>query len=1041
MWVGLLGPVEVRHDGVALPLGSAMQRTVLALLALDAGRVVSVDRLVDGLWAEAPPERTSGLIQTYISRLRAAFRPAGVDIRRSGNGYVLEIPPADVDARAFQSAVAAALAAADPAPLRAALALWRGDPLGDLRSTPLVDRIRAGLAEEHLTAVEECLDRELRAGRHREIVGELARLHAEHPLRERFLSLLLLALFRDGRQSEALQRYEDARRHLADELGLDPTPELADLHGRILRNDPGLNPAPPVAVRVPRLLPYDVRDFTGRVAELAYLMTLAEGVAHTVVISAIDGMPGIGKTAMAVHIAHALADRFPDGQLFVDLHGYTPGRTPVDSAAALRLLLRALGVAEHQLPADPDERAALWRDQLAGRRVLILLDNAADAAQVRPLLPGTPGSLVLITSRRRLTTLDGAESLLLEVLPAEDAHALFVAVAGDAVLAEPDAVAEVLRLCGYLPLAVRIAAARIGLRRHRPVERLAQLLGAEHQRLAELSLDDRDVTAAFNLSYDALPADQRWLFRLLGLHPGADFEPHSVAALAGRTPDAAERLLERLADAHLLLRGTGDRYTFHDLLRVYAADRAADLAPADRDAALARLFDHYLATAGAAVGLTGLVMPPGRYPAPVVGHPTPVEFGTKDEALAWLTAERAGLIAAAELAPAAGHPRFGYDLATTTMRYLDAHAHYADALALYGHALRGAEDAADRAGQADLLRFTGQIHFRRASYDVAAEHVGRAMLLHRAEGDQAGEAGALDVLGMIHGHRGELDQALICLQQALDLHRATGYRVGETVALSTIGGIYGRLGDYRRAGDHFRQALAGSHDVGNREIEGTALANLATVYQRLGRYEEALDHCRRALAVTRETGNRRGEANALANLGLIYGRLDRPALALDHYEQSRRLHREIGHRSSEGYTLTGVGDIHHRAGDHDLALEHHRRALDLSRELGDRNLEAHALNGLGAASLALGSADQALVWHTRAEAVSLDTGDAYSQARAVEGLGHAHHARGAITSAVTCWEHALLMYARLGVAEEGTLREHLEGFASRDAMVRPTPTV
>ncbi|WP_412543535.1 tetratricopeptide repeat protein [Longispora sp. K20-0274] len=1041
MWVGLLGPVEARHDGVALPLGSAMQRTVLALLALDAGRVVSVDRLVDALWSEEPPDRTSGLIQTYISRLRAAFRPAGVDIRRSGNGYVLEVDPADVDACAFPVAVAAALAGDDPAPLRAALALWRGDPLGDLRTTPLVERIRAGLAEERLAALEECLDRELRAGRHREISAELARLHAEHPLRERLLTLLLLALYRDGRQSEALHRYEEARRHLADELGLDPTPELAALHGRILRNDPDLTPAPPAPRRVPRLLPYDVRDFTGRVAELAYLMTLAEGVAHTVVISAIDGMPGIGKTAMAVHIAHALADRFPDGQLFVDLHGYTPGRAPVDSAAALRLLLRALGVPENQLPADPDERAALWRDRLAGRRVLILLDNAADAAQVRPLLPGTPGSLVLITSRRRLTTLDGAESLLLEVLPAEDAHALFVAVAGDAVLAEPDAVAEVLRLCGYLPLAVRIAAARIGLRRHRPVERLAQLLRAEHQRLAELSLDDRDVTAAFNLSYDALPADQRWLFRLLGLHPGADFEPHSVAALADRSPDVAEQLLERLADAHLLLRGTGDRYTFHDLLRVYAADRAAELAPADRDAALGRLFDHYLATAGAAVATTGLVVPSGRYPAPALARPAPVGFAGRDEAVAWLAAERPGLLAAAEAAPAAGRPGFGYHLSTTLMRYLDAHAHYDDALLLYGHALRAARAEGNRAGEADLLRFTGQIHFRHAHYDLALDVVGQAMLLHRAEGDRAGEAGAYDVLGMIHGHRGDLDRALADLRRSLELHRATGYRIGETVALSTIGGIYGRLGDYRRAAEHFRQALAGSHDIGNREIEGTALANLATVYQRLGRYEEALDHCGRALAVARETGNRRGEANALANLGLIYGRLDRRAMALDHYEQARRLHHAIGHRSSEGYTLTGIGEIHLRAGDPDLALDHHRRALDLSRELGDRNLEAHALNGIGAAHRSRGVPDEALGWHARAEAVALDTGDAYSQAMAVEGVGHAHHALGEVEAAVACWERALAMYARLGVVEERTLRAYLEGFASHDAMVRPAPTV
>ncbi|MEO6085120.1 MAG: BTAD domain-containing putative transcriptional regulator [Umezawaea sp.] len=585
-----------------------MQRGVLALLALDPGRVVSVERLVDGLWGEEPPDRCHGLIQSYVSRLRTVLRPTGATITRHGGGYLLDVEPTQVDLHEFRATADQARTGNDPHSLRSALRLWRGDPLGGLPSSPLVEQIRVGMAEERLVVWEECLDRELRAGRHREVLGEASMLSAENPLREKPLALLLLALYRSGRQPEALQRYDIARRHLADELGLDPSPELSSLRSRILRSDPDLALVAAQAKqdRAPRLLPYDVVDFIGRTAELDRLAALAESTSTGVVIAAIDGMPGVGKTATAVHLAHALGDRFPDGQLFVDLHGFTPGRTPVDSGVALGTLLRAFGVPDDRIPADLDERSALWRGELAGRRVLIVLDNAADAAQIRPLIPGSPGSLVLITSRRRLGTLDGVTSIFLDVLPPVNALALFVAIAGRRVLIETEAVVEVLWWCGHLPLAVRIAAARIGNRQQHPVRHLADRLRAEHLRLAELSLDDRDVTVAFTLSYAELRPDQRRLFRLLGSHPDTDFDAPSAAALADLSVTDAEDLLDELLDTRLLLRHTDDRYTFHNLLRVYAGERsAAEDSEAERRAALARLLDHYHDTVVTIPPLTG----------------------------------------------------------------------------------------------------------------------------------------------------------------------------------------------------------------------------------------------------------------------------------------------------------------------------------------------------------------------------------------------------------------------------------------------------
>ncbi|WP_188316917.1 AfsR/SARP family transcriptional regulator [Solihabitans fulvus] len=524
--IGLLGPVEVGHGQHLLPIGPPMQRAVVALLAVDAGRCVPVDRLIEGLWAERPPAGARGLIQTYVSRLRAALRPVDTTILRRAGGYLLDLPADLVDLHAFRRLVAEGRAAGDHRAIRAGLRLWRHTPLAGLAPTPLVELIRAGLAEERLAATEEAIDLELRAGRHREVLGELTGLAREHPLREQVLAQLLLALHRCGRQAEALRVYDAARRRRADELGLDPTPPLVELHARILRNDSaavdGLGEATTATAtrHTPRQLPYDLPDFTGRVAQLATLTALSKGTARTMVIAVINGMPGVGKTALAVHLAHALTQRFPDGQLFVDLRGRARDRPPATSAAVLATLLRSVGVPAERIPDDPDERSALWRTELAGRRALIVLDDAVDSAQVRPLIPGTPGAMVLVTSRDTLVGLDGAVSLSLGTLTADEARALFVGMVGDRAMAEPEAVAEVVRLCIHLPLGIRFAAARLRARPHATVAMLADRLRACGVRKA---------------------AAARW-------HPEQGLEPHWAPAPREAVDDVGTPVEEVFAD-------------------------------------------------------------------------------------------------------------------------------------------------------------------------------------------------------------------------------------------------------------------------------------------------------------------------------------------------------------------------------------------------------------------------------------------------------------------------------------------------------------
>jgi len=736
-----------------------------------------------------------------------------------------------------------------------------------------------------------------------------------------------------------------------------------------------------------------VRGFTGRHDELGELDRLfieAGDQSTAVVISAVAGTAGVGKTALAVRWAHRVRDRFPDGQLYVDLRGYGPDR-PIPADKALARFLTDLGVAGRDIPLDIDDRAARYRTEINGRRMLVVLDNAASVEQIRPLLPGTRSCSVVVTSRDSLpglVALHGGRRLELGLLPHPDAVTLLHKLIGERVEAEPEAAATLAAQCARLPLALRVAAELATARPTTPLADLVHELADQAQRLHRLDAggDPRAaVRVVFSWSYKHLPADAARAFRLAGLHPGSDLDIYATGALTNTTPDGAKRSLDILARAHLIhLTGPG-RCAMHDLLRAYAHDLAnSQDSEADRQAALTRLFDYYLA---AAAGARDARSPAERRRRPRVSpddSPTP-PVADPAAALAWLDAERPNLVAVCTHTAAYGWPGHTIELATTLFRYLDAGAHFPDALSIHTDARNAASQTGDRAAEAYALANLGVVHMRQGRYQQAAGHYREALPLFRQTPDRGGEARTLTHLGLVNWRQGRYEQAAERHGQALTRYRETGNRVGEANALSNLGLVRWRQGRNREAAEGHRQALSLYRETGHRFGEANALANLGVVYLGQGRYGEATDDLRQALAVFRETGNRIGEGYALANLGVVNLRQGRYGQAAD-----------------------------------DL-----RQALAVFRETGDRDGEAEALNRVGETLHATGQSEQARAQHAAALTLAVETGDRYQQARAHIGLAHARQAAGEHGLARQHWQHALTLYTDLGVPDADHVRAHL----------------
>jgi DNA-binding SARP family transcriptional activator len=772
--VTLLGMVKASVEGRPAAVSSDRLRSVLAVLALSAGEVVPVDRLAAAVWGDDQPDDARRTVQLYMARLRGALGPDA--IRTVPGGYLLDVEPDRVDARRFARLLETAARSTDQATERSrlveALALWRGTPFSDLKSAWLTQVESTRLTDLYLAGVERLIDIDIASGRPHGVIAQLRELTAQYPLRERFWSQLMLALSHTHRRADALEAYQRLYRLLAGELGVAPGQAVQDLHQQILTTDaeaPGPRPrlaepspppsAPlplsvPVPVPVPRQLPADVAAFTGRVRELADLERLPDE--KTVVTAAIDGMAGVGKTALAVHAAHQLAGRFPDGQIFIDLHGHTEGMSPVEPGDALDRMLRILGVPSTQIPRHLDEKAALFRSRQAGRTMLIVFDNAATEAQVAPLLPGAPGSLVLITGRRRLTGLDLTFTLSLDTLPQADAVTLFTRTAGAQRLAEatPAQVADVVDLCGRLPLAIRIAATRLRPHRTWTVARLVDRLREHQRRLAEFEAGPRGVGAALDLSYQRLATDQQRAYRLLGLHPGPDIDVHATAALTGTTSARARRLLDDLLEANLLQEQTPGRYRFHNLTRAHAAQTSETVDPEpDRRAALTRQLDHYAQTATMAMDLLYPVESEQRPRIPSPGGAVPA-IREPEEAGAWLDTELPNLLAAAQYAVDQGWPDYTVHLAATIHRHLRAQEQYIDAETLHHQALDAVRSIGDRTGEVVALTDLGHIHRRQGNNTQAATDLEWALNIARGIGNERGQVHALNGLGRLRRRQG-----------------------------------------------------------------------------------------------------------------------------------------------------------------------------------------------------------------------------------------------------------------------------------------------
>lgn len=1098
MRFSVLGPFHVIRDGTPVAVPAAKQRIALATLLLRAGKHVSMDELAARMWdGHEIPDGARGAIQTHIARLRRTLHgPGDVPglIHTWEEGYVLRLGREDdLDVATFLDLVRQAQQAdqrgdevTEITLLGRALALWRGPALVDVPSELLRQEHVPVLEEQYVGVLERWLELGLRAGRHEELVPELRAATAAHPLRERLWAQLLLALHRSGRRTEALQGYITVSELLRDELGVNPGEDLQRLHRDILSGEPldgaagtpqraRAAPAPPVR---PRQLPADLAHFTGRQAHLALLDELlsapGERASRPVVI---DGTGGVGKTTLAVHWAHRVQDGFPDGQLYVNLRGFGPGE-PLEPGAAIAMVLRALDLPAERLPSELDARAALLRSELAGRRMLLLLDNARDERQVRPLLPGSR-SVALITSRnqlRGLTAREGALRVTLDVFSPDETHALLLSLLdAERLRTDPQAEKELGELCAGLPLALSIAAANLDADPHLSVSALVTEL-REGNRLAALEAGDDGtaaVRAAFDLSCNALPEPERRLFCLLGLLPGLDFTTAAAAAVAGCSVTEARRGLDRLAAAHLIRAHAPGRYTFHDLLRLYAAERVrATESPEGLREAERRMHEWHLHSALAAV--QSLYHDWIRLaPPPLSTTVLPATFDGEEPAAAWLEAEHANLVALihhlAEHGPGevaclltdALRAHFwttrrlddwlscarasltaadqGEDRPVRAMLELSLgnaltfQDRHEQAITRYARALAHAEAAEATDTQAftwQKLQWTIQgalanTHYRLGQPRQAAEHLEKALALSRQDGDRHGERAALNNLGLIHHELGRLGPALDHLTQALEL-APPGSRLA-SYNIVNMGEVYHSLGRLDEAARHLGTALSLSTQHGDRGVELECMVALAAVHRDHGRHAEALDLGTRALTRTHEVGDQLLRARALNVLGTVLNDLGRHREALDHHRQALDMARQGGNRSAEVSGLIGLSDAARGLGRLTDAAGHAGRALAIARDRAFLTLEGRALTALAQAELARASSFEAAARAKESLRVHRTTGDRLGEARALRVLGDASYQAEGPAAARPHWREAASLFAAIGSPEAAEAAARITG--------------
>ncbi|MEU4537002.1 BTAD domain-containing putative transcriptional regulator [Streptosporangium sp. NPDC023825] len=906
----VLGPVRVWRDGDEVEIGSPQQRLVLAVLLLAEGRVVGHGHLLDAIWGEDRPRTAMSTLRTYVSRLRSAL---GAEVITSiGSGYALAGGTCDLVTMEELSREGR---------YGEALALWRGEPLAGLEGG-YAEGQRIRLGERRLAVQELRLAREVEEGGHAEVIAELTALRGEHPARERLAGLLMLALYRSGRQAEAIGVFTDTRELLAEDLGIDPSPELAELYQRIITADPALGlkrAASPAVRQVPRQLPADTSDFTGRESEVDEMVdALRAGNASALVISAVSGAGGMGKTTLAVHVAHRLAPDYPDGQLFVNLRG--SGAQPLAPETVLGRFLRSLGA---EVPADseePGERAALYRSTLADRRMLVVLDNAANVAQVRPLLPGAAECAVLVTSRAKMVGLSGVRQVDLGVLPHDEAMALLGKVVGEArVAAEREAAADLIGACGYLPLAIRIVASRLAARPAWSVARMRDRMADERRRLAELRVDDLAVEATFALGYDQLDAGLASAFRLLAVPDAADFSLGSAAAVLGLDEPDAEEVCEALVDVSMLESPSPGHYRYHDLLKIFARSR-----PDDEDvrrAALARLLGYYLAGMTAAYHLTypGAPVSGAGPSSPGPSFPGP-SFADEEAAVSWAEDEEQGVISCVhQIARTPGSVLSDairlLDMASDVLETDVTPERYERAA---GALVEAAAARGDRRAEAHARCVRGGFWTSRWFLDAAIEDGVAARDLSLAEDDLARYAESLNLLALAVSSRGSKTEAIALYAEAVEVWRRLGDRSSETVGLG----------------------------------------NMALALASVDRTAEAVEAVELAERTIRELGGG-ADPDILYQSAVVLRDAGRPEEALSRLLETRKAYRRLKQRVREGATLLRMAETHLVLGQLDRAVDCAEDSLGLMAEAGDEWIQGKALVALGQAFSYLGQPGRA----------------------------------------------------------------------------------
>jgi tetratricopeptide (TPR) repeat protein len=991
-----LGQIELWSAGRRHDLGSARARSLLVMLLLTPGAMVPVETLIDRLWDARPPPKARESLTVYIARLRAALRQAVADearlVGRTQGGYLLEVDPETIDVHRFRRLrrQAAALAASGDQQHAAGLlheadGLWRGQPLAGIRGDWVV-RMRAALEEERRAALTERVGCELELGRHADLVGELHHLLARYPLDETLVAHQMTALYRNGRQADALGLYRETRRRLVAEQGTEPGPPLAELHQRMLAGDDRLAARPAAVIAGPAAVPDtplpETADFVGREAELT-LLTADHGSAPRVAV--IEGMAGVGKTALAARAARLVSGQYPDGILYLNLQSHDPDGSSLDPAEALHDLLRMLSVPAEQIPGLTSARTALWRAHLSRRRAVVILDDVAGPDQIRPLLPVAGRSLVLITTRRRLA-IAPARQLTLDVLSVAEAVLLFRRIAGEGGAMDRDQVIATVGLCGRLPLAIQLTAGRIaqaGLPGLGSVIEEWPQYPAWHGGAGAAS---PQVIAAFDLSYRGLDPGQQRFFRRLGASPCAAHSLGSAAALAGCTLLEAEQALGVLLDCHLITQGQDGQFRLHDLIRGYAAALARrDDAAAEPDAAIGSLLRHYLQLADQA----DRMLHPFRRRAWLDRQPPagPPAFGTPGAAAAWLGSEWRSILQAASYAGRHDWKQECADLSHLLAEFLEIRACWDEAIAAHTLALQACRYLADPARTARASLALSVVSQQTGRHEAAIPLAEEAAAIYRSLADRSGEAQALDQIGLAHQRTARSREALAYFVEARLLYEAAADQRGVADTLSHSG--------------------------------------IATWH--LGRYPEAHGHLRDALALYREVGDRRGEAKALNNLGRVFLYNGEHDEALDAYEQSLQIFQEIGGPQNEAILCQAIGSVHRYRGSYEEALPAYRRALALYREIGDLPDEADALNDIGAIYQSAACYDEALVHHQKARQIAEEIGDAVQQLIAVRMIADLHRVTGRCGKALDDYHSALKLAREIADPyEEGKI---LQGMA------------